>query len=72
VRGKGGMGLMDFLKNSWIDELLQVLFTLPICFFIIARYPYGIVFWLFYGVIGWWSYYMITRLYVEYRTYKEK
>jgi hypothetical protein len=45
--GGRGMGLMDLRKISWIHELLQVaqvLFPLPICFFIIAQYPYGIMF----------------------------
>ncbi len=48
-----------------------MLLTLPYSFSQLG-YPSGIVFQLFYGVIGCWSCYMITSLYVEYRTRKER
>jgi auxin influx carrier (AUX1 LAX family) len=49
----------------------QVLLTLPYSFSQLG-YPSGIVFQLFYGVLGCWSCYMITSLYAEYRTRKER
>ncbi len=52
-------------------QVAQVLLTLPYSFSQLG-YPSGIVFQLFYGVIGCWSCYMITSLYVEYRTRKER
>lgn len=52
-------------------QVAQVLLTLPYSFAQLG-YASGIVFQLFYGVIGCWSCYMITWLYVEYRTRKER
>jgi auxin influx carrier (AUX1 LAX family) len=49
----------------------QVLLTLPYSFSQLG-YSSGIVFQLFYGVLGCWSCYMITSLYAEYRTRKER
>jgi amino acid permease len=52
-------------------QVAQVLLTLPYSFAQLG-FASGIVFQIFYGVIGCWSCYMITWLYVEYRTRKER
>jgi auxin influx carrier (AUX1 LAX family) len=52
-------------------QVAQVLLTLPTSFAQLG-YGSGIAFQLFYGVMGCWACYMITWLYMEYRTRKER
>jgi amino acid permease len=52
-------------------QVAQVLLTLPYSFAQLG-FVSGVVFQIFYGVVGCWSCYMITSLYVEYRTRKER
>jgi len=49
----------------------QVLLTLPYSFSQLGMVS-GIVFQIFYGLIGSWTAYLISVLYVEYRARKEK
>ncbi|CAM6025434.1 unnamed protein product [Sphagnum balticum] len=66
-----GGSVYDAWFSAASNQVAQVLLTLPYSFSQLG-YPSGIVFQLFYGVIGCWSCYMITSLYVEYRTRKER
>jgi auxin influx carrier (AUX1 LAX family) len=49
----------------------QVLLTLPYSFSQLGMVS-GIVFQIFYGLVGSWTAYLISVLYVEYRSRKEK
>jgi SNF family Na+-dependent transporter len=49
----------------------QVLLTLPYSFSQLGMLS-GILFQLFYGLLGSWTAYLISILYVEYRTRKER
>jgi len=49
----------------------QVLLTLPYSFSQLGMLS-GILFQLFYGILGSWTAYLISILYVEYRTRKER
>ncbi|GER50270.1 auxin transporter-like protein 2 [Striga asiatica] len=53
------------------SKVAQVLLTLPYSFSQLGMIS-GIVFQLFYGLMGSWTAYIITVLYVEYRTRKER
>ncbi|KAL0454098.1 UNVERIFIED_CONTAM: Auxin transporter-like protein 5 [Sesamum latifolium] len=53
------------------NQVAQVLLTLPYSFSQLGMAS-GIAFQLFYGLMGSWTAYLITILYVEYRTRKER
>lgn len=52
-------------------QVAQVLLTLPYSFSQLGMVS-GILFQIFYGILGSWTAYLISILYVEYRTRKEK
>lgn len=52
-------------------QVAQVLLTLPYSFSQLGMVS-GILFQLFYGLMGSWTAYLISVLYVEYRTRKER
>lgn len=52
-------------------QVAQVLLTLPYSFSQLGMLS-GILFQLFYGLMGSWTAYLISVLYVEYRTRKER
>jgi hypothetical protein len=54
-----------------IVQVAQVLLTLPYSFSQLGMLS-GILFQLFYGLMGSWTAYLISILYVEYRTRKER
>ncbi|ONK58124.1 uncharacterized protein A4U43_C09F8460 [Asparagus officinalis] len=53
------------------NQVAQVLLTLPYSFSQLGMVS-GILFQLFYGLMGSWTAYLITVLYLEYRTRKER
>jgi auxin influx carrier (AUX1 LAX family) len=53
------------------NQVAQVLLTLPYSFSQLGMAS-GIAFQLFYGLLGSWTAYLISVLYVEYRTRKER
>ncbi|KAG5550446.1 hypothetical protein RHGRI_015418 [Rhododendron griersonianum] len=53
------------------NQVAQVLLTLPYSFSQLGM-PSGIVFQVFYGLMGSWTAYLISVLYIEYRNRKEK
>jgi auxin influx carrier (AUX1 LAX family) len=53
------------------NQVAQVLLTLPYSFSQLGMLS-GILFQLFYGLMGSWTAYLISILYVEYRTRKER
>uniref|UniRef100_I1P9E3 Amino acid transporter transmembrane domain-containing protein n=1 Tax=Oryza glaberrima TaxID=4538 RepID=I1P9E3_ORYGL len=53
------------------NQVAQVLLTLPYSFSQLGMLS-GILFQLFYGLLGSWTAYLISILYVEYRTRKER
>ncbi|KAG1354104.1 putative Auxin transporter-like protein 5 [Cocos nucifera] len=53
------------------NQVAQVLLTLPYSFSQLGMMS-GILFQLFYGLMGSWTAYLISILYVEYRTRKER
>lgn len=64
---------MDFLFILSLShmQVAQVLLTLPYSFSQLGMAS-GIAFQLFYGLMGSWTAYLISVLYVEYRTRKER
>lgn len=60
--GGGGGGVL---------QVAQVLLTLPYSFSQMGMLS-GIILQIFYGVLGSWTAYLISVLYVEYRSRKEK
>lgn len=52
-------------------QVAQVLLTLPYSFSQLGMLS-GIIFQLLYGLMGSWTAYLISLLYVEYRTRKER
>lgn len=52
-------------------QVAQVLLTLPYSFSQLGMIS-GIIFQVFYGLMGSWTAYLISILYVEYRSRKEK
>jgi auxin influx carrier (AUX1 LAX family) len=76
-----GFGVKSFLWHggsawdAWFscasNQVAQVLLTLPYSFSQLGMAS-GIVFQIFYGIMGSWTAYLISVLYVEYRTRKEK
>ncbi|KAH7844288.1 hypothetical protein Vadar_026510 [Vaccinium darrowii] len=53
------------------NQVAQVLLTLPYSFSQLGMLS-GIIFQIFYGIVGSWTAYLISVLYIEYRTRKEK
>jgi auxin influx carrier (AUX1 LAX family) len=53
------------------NQVAQVLLTLPYSFSQLGMLS-GILFQMFYGLMGSWTAYLISILYVEYRTRKER
>ncbi|XP_021999701.2 auxin transporter-like protein 1 [Helianthus annuus] len=53
------------------NQVVQVLLTLPYSFSQLGILS-GIILQVFYGLLGSWTAYLISVLYVEYRTRKEK
>ncbi|XP_074304207.1 auxin transporter-like protein 5 isoform X2 [Silene latifolia] len=82
---KGGTSFKSALSNllwhggstydAWFscasNQVAQVLLTLPYSFSQLGLLS-GILFQLFYGILGSWTAYLISILYVEYRTRKER
>jgi auxin influx carrier (AUX1 LAX family) len=66
-----GGSVYDAWFSAASNQVAQVLLTLPTSFAQLG-YGSGIAFQLFYGVMGCWACYMITWLYMEYRTRKER
>ncbi|KAG5053039.1 hypothetical protein AAZX31_02G240000 [Glycine max] len=83
--GGGGGGSHSSLKSilwhggsaydAWFscasNQVAQVLLTLPYSFSQLGMLS-GIIFQIFYGIMGSWTAYLISILYIEYRTRKEK
>ncbi|CAL0317638.1 unnamed protein product [Lupinus luteus] len=79
--GNSHSGLKNFLWNggsaydAWFscasNQVAQVLLTLPTSFSQLGMVS-GIIFQVFYGIVGSWTAYLISILYVEYRSRKEK
>jgi hypothetical protein len=61
----------SFLWYVCVTQVAQVLLTLPYSFSQLGMLS-GILFQLFYGLLGSWTAYLISILYVEYRTRKER
>lgn len=62
---------LEFFWGNGVDQVAQVLLTLPYSFSQLGMVS-GILFQLFYGLMGSWTAYLISILYVEYRTRKER
>lgn len=60
-----------YFWGNGVDQVAQVLLTLPYSFSQLGMVS-GILFQLFYGLMGSWTAYLISILYVEYRTRKER
>lgn len=60
-----------FMSWSVLFQVAQVLLTLPYSFSQLGMLS-GILFQLFYGLLGSWTAYIISILYVEYRTRRER
>lgn len=66
-----GGSVYDAWFSCSSNQVAQVLLTLPYSFSQLGMVS-GIVFQIFYGLLGSWTAYLIGVLYVEYRTRKEK
>ncbi|CAN1276462.1 Auxin transporter-like protein 5 [Linum perenne] len=66
-----GGSVYDAWFSCASNQVAQVLLTLPYSFSQLGMLS-GILFQLFYGVLGSWTAYLISVLYVEYRTRKER
>ncbi|GKE95926.1 auxin transporter-like protein 2, partial [Tanacetum coccineum] len=66
-----GGSVYDAWFSCASNQVAQVLLTLPYSFSQL-RMRSGIILQLFYGLLGSWTAYLISVLYVEYRTRKEK
>ncbi|XP_022992900.1 auxin transporter-like protein 1 isoform X1 [Cucurbita maxima] len=66
-----GGSVYDAWFNCASNQVAQVLLTLPYSFSQMGMLS-GIIFQVFYGIMGSWTAYLISILYVEYRTRKEK
>lgn len=58
-------------RDCGILQVAQVLLTLPYSFSQLGMVS-GVLFQIFYGLMGSWTAYLISVLYVEYRSRKEK
>ncbi|OIW16184.1 hypothetical protein TanjilG_18899 [Lupinus angustifolius] len=80
-KGISHSGLKNFLwhggsvYDAWFscasNQVAQVLLTLPYSFSQLGMIS-GIIFQVFYGILGSWTAYLISILYIEYRSRKEK
>ncbi|TYI76054.1 hypothetical protein E1A91_D06G049900v1 [Gossypium mustelinum] len=66
-----GGSVYDAWFSCASNQVAQVLLTLPYSFSQLGMLS-GILFQLFYGLMGSWTAYLISLLYVEYRTRKER
>ncbi|KHN20003.1 Auxin transporter-like protein 5 [Glycine soja] len=66
-----GGSVYDAWFNCASNQVAQVLLTLPYSFSQLGMLS-GTLFQLFYGLLGGWTAYLISALYVEYRTRKER
>ncbi|KAG0565890.1 hypothetical protein M758_7G020400 [Ceratodon purpureus] len=66
-----GGSVYDAWFSAASNQVAQVLLTLPTSFAQLG-YPSGVIFQVFYGIMGCWACYMIAWLYMEYRTRKER
>ncbi|RDX65915.1 Auxin transporter-like protein 2 [Mucuna pruriens] len=66
-----GGSVWDAWFSCASNQVAQVLLTLPYSFSQLGMLS-GILFQMFYGIIGSWTAYLISVLYIEYRTRKEK
>ncbi|KAH0451716.1 hypothetical protein IEQ34_019015 [Dendrobium chrysotoxum] len=66
-----GGSVYDAWFSCASNQVAQVLLTLPYSFSQLGMAS-GIIFQLFYGLLGSWTAYLISVLYVEYRTRKER
>ncbi|EFH65415.1 hypothetical protein ARALYDRAFT_476933 [Arabidopsis lyrata subsp. lyrata] len=66
-----GGSVYDAWFSCASNQVAQVLLTLPYSFSQLGMVS-GILFQLFYGLMGSWTAYLISVLYVEYRTRKER
>ncbi|XP_020205440.1 auxin transporter-like protein 3 [Cajanus cajan] len=66
-----GGSVYDAWFSCASNQVAQVLLTLPYSFSQLGMLS-GIIFQLFYGLMGSWTAYLISVLYVEYRTRKER
>ncbi|CAI0557756.1 unnamed protein product [Linum tenue] len=66
-----GGSVYDAWFSCASNQVAQVLLTLPYSFSQLGMLS-GIMFQLFYGLLGSWTAYLISVLYVEYRTRKER
>ncbi|KAG2397995.1 Auxin transporter-like protein [Vigna angularis] len=66
-----GGSVYDAWFSCASNQVAQVLLTLPYSFSQLGMLS-GILFQLFYGILGSWTAYLISILYVEYRTRKER
>ncbi|XP_024525197.1 auxin transporter-like protein 2 [Selaginella moellendorffii] len=66
-----GGSVYDAWFSCASNQVAQVLLTLPYSFSQLG-FASGIVFQVFYGLLGAWTAYLISWLYVEYRNRKEK
>ncbi|GAU13956.1 hypothetical protein TSUD_262830 [Trifolium subterraneum] len=66
-----GGSVWDAWFSCASNQVAQVLLTLPYSFSQLGMVS-GIVFQIFYGLVGSWTAYLISVLYVEYRARKEK
>ncbi|MCE3049795.1 Auxin transporter-like protein 3 [Datura stramonium] len=66
-----GGSVYDAWFSCSSNQVAQVLLTLPYSFSQLGMLS-GIIFQLFYGLMGSWTAYLISVLYVEYRTRKER
>ncbi|KAF8717058.1 hypothetical protein HU200_026169 [Digitaria exilis] len=67
--GGGGFSMKSFLWHG--GSVAQVLLTLPYSFSQLGMVS-GVILQIFYGFLGSWTAYLISVLYVEYRSRKEK
>ena len=66
-----GGSVYDAWFSCASNQVAQVLLTLPYSFSQLGMAS-GVVFQIFYGLMGSWTAYLISVLYVEYRTRKER
>ncbi|KAF5205065.1 Auxin transporter-like protein [Thalictrum thalictroides] len=66
-----GGSVYDAWFSCASNQVAQVLLTLPYSFSQLGMLS-GIVLQLFYGIMGSWTAYLISVLYIEYRSRKEK
>nr|DAD17961.1 TPA_asm: hypothetical protein HUJ06_019424 [Nelumbo nucifera] len=66
-----GGSIYDAWFSCASNQVAQVLLTLPYSFSQLGMLS-GILFQIFYGLVGNWTAYVISVLYIEYRSRKEK